>query len=102
MLLFPIIVALIIAILAVILAFQNTAIILVTFLIWKFEGSLALVLLLAFIMGVIASLLILLPRIIKKGLVASNQKKKIKELEIKLEEKKEESNKENYFNQPIV
>lgn len=84
--------ALIIAILAVILAFQNTAIILVTFLIWKFEGSLVLVLLLAFIMGVIASLLILLPRIIKKGLITFNQKKKIKELEIKLEEKKEEVN----------
>lgn len=95
MLLFPIIVALIIAILAVIFAIQNTSITLVTFLIWKFEGSLSLVLLLAFVLGVIASLLSLLPRIIKKGIIASNQKKENKELGKKLEEKTEEVNRAN-------
>lgn len=94
MLLFLIIAALIIAILAVVFALQNADIILVTFLIWKFEGSLALVLLLTFVTGAIVSLLILSPWITKKGLMSSNQNKKIKELGRKLEEKKEEVNKE--------
>ncbi len=94
MLLFLIIAALIIAILAVIFALQNAGITLVTFLIWRFEGSLALVLLLTFVMGAIVSLLALLSWMIKKGLVALSQKKKNKELERKLEEKKEELNKE--------
>ncbi len=102
MLLFLIIAALIIAILAVVFALQNADIILVTFLIWRFEGSLALVLLLTFVMGAIVSLLALLPWIIKKGLIAFSQKKKIKESERKLEEKKEEVNKENDSNQPLV
>jgi uncharacterized integral membrane protein len=75
MLSFSIIAALIIAILAIVFTLQNADIILVTFLVWKFEGSLALVLLLAFATGVIASLLILLPKAMKKG-----QKKRIEEL----------------------
>jgi len=99
MLLF-LITALIIAILAVVFALQNADIILVTFLIWKFEGSLALILLLTFATGVIVSLLILLPRIIKRSLIALNQKKRIKELEIKLEEKREVVSAEKDFKQP--
>ena len=75
MLSFSIIAALIIAILAIVFALQNADVILVTFLVWKFEGSLALVLLLAFVTGVIASLLILLPKTMKKG-----QKKETEEL----------------------
>jgi len=97
MLLFPIIVALIIAVLAVIFALQNTGIILITFLAWKFDGSLALVLLLAFILGVITSLLVLLPRIIKKSIIAFKQKKENKELKEKLEEKMEEANKKKKY-----
>jgi len=87
MLSFSIIAALIIAILVIVFALQNADIVLVAFLAWKFEGSLALVLLLAFAMGVIASLLILLPKVIKKGQADSNQKKKIEESDRELEEK---------------
>lgn len=79
MLLSLIVVALILAILVVVFALQNTAVILVTFLVWKLEGSLALVLLLAFALGVIVSLLVLLPRIIKKDFMVSGQKKKTDE-----------------------
>ena len=102
MLLFLIIAALTIAIIAVVFALQNADIILVTFLIWKLEGSLALILLLTFATGVIVSLLILLPRIIKGSLTVSNQKKKIKEFKIKLEEKKEEVSIKNNSQQPPI
>jgi len=87
MFLFLIIVALIIAILAVIFAIQNVNVILISFLIWKFEGSLALVLLLTFVLGFIAGLLILLPKLLKRSFTISNQEKKLDELQKKLEEK---------------
>lgn len=79
MLLFFIIAALIIAILAIVFAIQNANIVLVSFLLWKFEGSLALVLLLTFVLGFIAGLLIILPKLIKRNLKASDQKKKPEE-----------------------
>lgn len=92
MLLFLIIAALIIAILAVVFALQNADIILVTFLIWKFEGSLALVLLLTFILGFITGLLIILPKLIKRSFMISNQEKKLEESQKKLAEKDESKN----------
>ena len=47
------IVALGLAILTVVFALQNTVPVVVTFLIWKFEGSLAMVLMLTFALGVL-------------------------------------------------
>lgn len=75
------IVALGLAILTVIFALQNPIPVGVTFLIWKFEGSLALVLISTFALGVIVSLLISLPAIVKRRSTISNQTKKITELE---------------------
>jgi putative membrane protein len=75
------IVALGLAILTVIFALQNPVPVGVTFLIWKFEGSLALVLISTFALGVIVSLLISLPAIVKRRSTISNQTKKIAELE---------------------
>lgn len=49
------IVALGLAILTVVFALQNTVPVVVTFLIWKFEGSLAMVLMLTFALGVLVS-----------------------------------------------
>jgi putative membrane protein len=79
------IVALGLAILAVIFALQNAIPVGVTFLVWKFEGSLALVLMLTFALGVLVSLLVSIPAILKRRSAISNQKK-IEELENRLRE----------------
>ncbi len=50
---------------AVIFALQNTALITVSFFTYQFEGSLAFILILTVLMGVLASLLIVLPDSIK-------------------------------------
>ncbi len=60
------IVALIIAFVAIIFALQNAAPILVSFLIWSFEGSLALILIITFILGFTASLLLFIFSFAKK------------------------------------
>lgn len=60
------IVALGLAILTVVFALQNTVPVVVTFLIWKFEGSLAMVLMLTFALGVLVSSLVSIPAIVKK------------------------------------
>ena len=75
------IVALGLAILTVIFALQNTSPVVVTFLVWKFEGSLAMVLMLTFALGVIVSSLVSIPAIIRRRSVSSHQSKKIAELE---------------------
>jgi lipopolysaccharide assembly protein A len=81
------IVALGLAILTVIFALQNSIPVGVTFLGWKFEGSLALVLMVTFALGVLVSLLVSIPAIIKRRSAISNQKKKIEELENRLQER---------------
>jgi len=80
MLLF-LVLALLIAILAVILALQNPVGVTVTFLAWKFESSLALVLLVAFVLGVVLALVTLVSAVIRKNWTISSQKKKIAQLE---------------------
>ena len=87
MLLFFIITALIIAILAVVFAIQNANIIIISFLAWQFQGSMALVLLLTFALGFVAGSLITLPKLIKRSFMISNQKKKLEKSQEKLEEK---------------
>jgi uncharacterized integral membrane protein len=51
----------------------------VTFWVWKFEGSLALAPMLTFASGVLVSLLVSIPAILKRRSAISNQKKKIEE-----------------------
>jgi putative membrane protein len=75
------------AILTVIFALQNPIPVGVTFLVWTFEGSLALVLMLTFALGVLVSLLVSIPAIVKRRSAISNQKKKIEELENRLRER---------------
>ena len=87
MLVFFIITALIIAILAVVFAIQNANIIIISFLAWQFQGSMALVLLLTFALGFVAGSLIILPKLIKRSFMISNQKKKLEESQKRLEEK---------------
>jgi putative membrane protein len=83
--------ALIVAVLAVAFAIQNPTVIPITFLIWDVEGPVTLVLLVAYLAGLITMLLILLPGIIRRSRKISVLNKKIKELAKTLpeEEKKE-------------
>lgn len=76
--------ALIIAAIAVIFALQNTAVTTVTFLFWKFNGSLALILLLALIAGAVVSILVSSPALIRDKLTIRSQKKQIIDLESQL------------------
>jgi lipopolysaccharide assembly protein A len=78
--------ALAISILAGIFALQNSVPITVWFLFWEFEGSLALVLLCTFALGVVVSLLVSAPAMIRKRLAVANQNRRINELEKRLEQ----------------
>ncbi len=77
-----IILALIIAIVAVVFALQNLATVTVTFLVWHINGSLALVLLVTLMVGVLISLLASLPGLVRGKMSASGQKKKLSAIEI--------------------
>ncbi len=81
--------AIVVAILAVIFALQNAIPITVNFIIWNFKSSLALVLLITLTLGILMSLLVSIPSMIKRKRIISNQKKKIQELEKNLQEKME-------------
>jgi len=86
------IIALFIAISAVIFALQNSVPVTVSFLIWKFESSLALVLLISLGLGVLVSFLLSIPTMIKRNWSISNYKKRIQELEEKIKEMEGASN----------
>ena len=77
---------LIIAVVAVIFALQNTAAVTVSFFIWQFDQSLALVLLLAVALGVLIVVLTLLPTVIREKWQLSGRRKKIDALGKNLEE----------------
>ena len=81
------IVALGLAVLTVVFALQNPIPVSVAFFGWGFEGSLALVLLLTFALGVLVSFLISIPAILKRRSAVSNQQKKIDELENRLRQR---------------
>jgi putative membrane protein len=69
------------SILVGIFALQNALPITVTFLFWQFDGSLALILLGTFSLGVFVSLLVSAPAVIKRRIALSHQSKRIAELE---------------------
>lgn len=73
--------ALIIALIAILFALQNAYAVPVIFLIWRFYGSLALILLLTLAIGVIIGLLVTAPTIIRRGWVSSRQKRQLSQLE---------------------
>ncbi|WP_322792981.1 LapA family protein [Bellilinea sp.] len=83
------ILALVIAVIAVIFALQNTAAVSVSFFVWQFNQSLALVLLLAAFVGVIIGLLTILPGSIKTRWQLAARNKKIALLEKEIEELKQ-------------
>lgn len=80
------ILGLLVAVVAVIFALQNTAAVSVSFFVWQFNQSLALVLLLAVALGVLIAVLTLLPTVLRGKWQLSGRRKKIDGLEKSLEE----------------
>lgn len=80
--------ALVIAVIAVIFALQNTMTVTISFLAWEITGSLSLVLLITLAIGALIGLLVLAPSAIKNTIAISNHRKRIGALEKELDEKK--------------
>mgnify|MGYP003484059260 CR=1 FL=1 len=79
------IIALIIAVLAVVFALQNSDPVVVRLFYWELgNASMALVLLFTFIIGIITGLLMMVTGIYKRNSIISSQKKRITELENQL------------------
>jgi lipopolysaccharide assembly protein A len=76
-----VILALLISGLAIIFALQNIAPVTVTFFLWSFHGSLALVLLASVAVGVLICLLAALPGLVRGRWTTGSQKKKLSQLE---------------------
>jgi len=85
---FFLVIALIIIALAVIFAVQNTAVITVSFLIWTYHGSLAIVLLVALCAGALISLMFSLPSLLRDKWIIRSHKKKLTEVESSLTDHK--------------
>ncbi|MEN4011074.1 MAG: LapA family protein [Chloroflexota bacterium] len=82
------ILALLISVIAVIFALQNTTAVSVSFFIWQFEQSLALVLLLTALAGVLIGLLTILPGMIRTRWQLASRNKKVSQLEKEMTETK--------------
>lgn len=94
-------IGILLGIVSVIFAFQNTAVVSVAFLGWQLEGSLAFIILLALVAGMLIFALLTLPAAIKDNMLFSRMarhnrrlakdlevhKEKLVEAEVKLEEK---------------
>jgi uncharacterized integral membrane protein len=81
--------ALLIALVAVIFAVQNTAMVTVSFLVWNFNHSLAVIILLTIFTGVLISILMSAPGWIRNRLTLASLRKKIKELETKFKKEQD-------------
>ena len=89
MAIFTLIVALIIATMAVIFAFQNSISVPVNFLTFSTTTSLAMVAWVALVAGILVGLLVTLPAAYRRSRQASNQKKKVAQLEKTIAEQNE-------------
>ncbi|MGB9811677.1 MAG: LapA family protein [Dictyoglomus turgidum] len=77
-------------IIALIFSMQNNTSITIYFGPWQFQGSIALILLIAFSLGFILSIISVAPTLIKNRFTISKQQKRIQELEKQISEGKEE------------
>ena len=85
---FTLILALAFAIVAVIFALQNTDVVTVAFFSLSYEGSLALVILVAVALGILIGVLVMTPGNIKNKISSTRNRKKVSSLESSLEEHK--------------
>ena len=83
---FALILALLLALVVTIFAVQNNAAVDITFIAWKAQGSLALVLMITFAMGILIGLLVSTPSSIKRRIQFTDLKKQLQSLEKELEE----------------
>jgi uncharacterized integral membrane protein len=84
-----VIVGVVLAILLAIFALQNNVAVAVSFLFWRFESTLALVLLFSLAVGVITVVLVTIPSNWRRRGTLSRQRKELTELQNKLEEQKQ-------------
>lgn len=85
----PLILGIVLGVLSVVFALQNIAVITVTFFSWQFQGSLALILLMAVGMGIVISLLLVLPESISNYFRYRALKKDNESLQEELRKQKE-------------
>jgi len=78
---FLIVLALLIALAIVLFALQNSAIVTVSFLSFHYNGSLALILVVVFTLGLLAGMLISIPSLLRKSSDLREQKRRVKQLE---------------------
>jgi lipopolysaccharide assembly protein A len=91
MMIFTLILALAFAILAVIFALENAVIVTMSFFGLEVEGSLALFILLAVLLGVIIGMLMMMPGTVRHSLELRNSRKRIGDLEKSLDEQKDQN-----------
>ena len=84
-----IIVGAILAILLAVFVLQNNVAVAVSFLFWRFESTLALVLLLSLAVGVITVVLVTIPANWRRRGTLSRQRKELTDLQNRLEEQKQ-------------
>lgn len=84
----PIFVALFVALVAVVFALQNSMVVSVSFLVWRFSGSLALILLLTLAVGFLVGWLAALPTIFRLRRERMGLRKEVARLEEKLAEER--------------
>ena len=78
---FYIILVLLVAVVAVVFALQNTAAITVSFFTWSVSGSLSLLLIVTLALGFILAILMMAPSLFKRGWLTSGLKRKVASLE---------------------
>ncbi len=78
--------ALLIALLAVTFALQNTIVVTVSFLVWSFTGSLALILFLALATGALIGWLVTMPSVLRGQIKAVSHRRKLSALERTVED----------------
>ncbi|MGD1075213.1 MAG: LapA family protein [Thermodesulfovibrionales bacterium] len=76
-----VILALLIAISIVLFASQNAAIVTISFLSFHYDGSLALILVVVFALGLISGILVSVPSLVRKSSVLRDHRRRIRELE---------------------
>ncbi len=87
--LFFVILALLIAIFAIVFALQNTATVTISFLVWHFQGSLALILIVTLLVGAAIAFLVYLPSILRHHRSIRRLRRQASELESNLNENKQ-------------
>jgi putative membrane protein len=78
---FFIVLALLIVLVIVLFALQNSAIVTVSFLLFHYAGSLALILVVMFSLGLLVGILISIPSLLRKSSDLREQRRRVKQLE---------------------